>query len=537
MTATLDRYVGFVRSGDWSGWDPRVDVWPTRGVVAIPWMTSMLIHGPGDLLGEPLTFRDDQKEWLAEWYEFNPLTGRWRFDEALKGEARGGVKTELAAAVAMAELDGPPGVRAKAPDIPVAAVSRDNADQLYSVCVAMAGGRGEVGDSCPLQGRFHVHEGEILSKEHPTHKIVKVASEAGSSHGGRPSLWVVDELHEVVGRKGDAITVLRKGLLKKRPRARFLGITTAGAAAGSDPASDADGLAWRLYLQGLRQRSDPDYKPRFFFDWRQASDDLDPADPADVAQGIREASGAADIAFDVEDRVADFLDDADKADANIRAYWNKWQARSASGWLARSPGAWTSALVPGAKLVDGQAIWIGLDGAISGDTMAVSTVGHHGEAEWLWGARVFDADEGGRRAINWKAVREHIDCLVETYAVLGIAYDPTMLTQFTASIEDDLGLNCIEVPQSVTRRAKIDEWARSSIVGGSVVHAGDQRLSDHVGAAQWRHSGELRVLSKKSSVGKIDALIACAMAHWHATSPTTKSEKRPSKLRTYVIDT
>jgi phage terminase large subunit-like protein len=304
-------------------------------------------------------------------------------------------------------------------------------------------------------------------------------------------------------------------------------ITTAGAEAGSDPAEPTDPIAWRLYLEGLRQRDDPTYRPTWFFDWREASEDLDPMVRADIEQGIREASGAADIAWSVADR-ADVFEDPTRALADsLRYWWNRWPIVSGRSWLADTPTAWAACedrTLPAHEL--GGPVWVGLDGAISGDSTAVAVVSQATGGRWLWSARVFDADTAGRRGVDWDAVRAYLVDLTRLFDVESVSFDPTLVTQFVGGIERDTGVTTVRVPQSVTRRALIDEWARTSIVAGTVAHRGDPTLTSHVRNARWRTSGDSRLLSKRASGRRIDALIACAMAHWRATAPPEEPAAR-----------
>src|SRR5690606_35544531 len=108
---------------------------PTLGPWVCRWIERFLVHSQGDYLGQPFRLRPWQKAFIYRAYELLP-DGSRRYDRALLGVGKGNGKTELAAALALAELAGPvvfdgwerPGVPRRpvprtAPDIPIAAAS------------------------------------------------------------------------------------------------------------------------------------------------------------------------------------------------------------------------------------------------------------------------------------------------------------------------------------------------------------------------------------------------------------------------------
>ena len=113
--------------------------------------------------------------------------------------------------------------------------------------------------------------------------------------------------------------------------------------------------------------------------------------------------------------------------------------------------------------------------------------------------------------------------------VRALVFDPRFMAQLAQRCERVVGIDeVIEVPQSLQRRAKIDEHARMGIISGTVVHDGNPLLAEHVADAAWKGSDGGRVLSKRRSGGHIDALIACAMAHGEATAPAEEVAPAPA---------
>src|SRR4051812_9118669 len=86
--------------------DPRADLPPSLGARVCAWIERYLVHGEGDYLGQPFRLRRWQRALIYRAYELTPEGSR-RYSRVLWGFPKGNGKTELAAAVALAELAGP----------------------------------------------------------------------------------------------------------------------------------------------------------------------------------------------------------------------------------------------------------------------------------------------------------------------------------------------------------------------------------------------------------------------------------------------
>ena len=76
------------------------------GPYVCKWIDQYLVHTEGDYFGQPFRLRPWQKRFLWRAYELNP-DGTRRYTRGLLGLAKGNGKSELAAAIACAELAGP----------------------------------------------------------------------------------------------------------------------------------------------------------------------------------------------------------------------------------------------------------------------------------------------------------------------------------------------------------------------------------------------------------------------------------------------
>lgn len=529
MTPTREqvaRFKRFKRTDNWDDWHPDHDIWPSRGGQAIKWMTTFLIHGPGPVQGRPLSFRQDQQEWLYRWFEYSPQTGLWRYVKALKGEARGGAKTEIAAGLGCLELAGPKELRSDhsdVPDIAMCATSWEQVGLLFGCAQVMLGGQGDTVPDAPLAGQFHVQDGQIIWRDGRPGRIYRVAAVAGSNEGGRPSLVLFDELHELTGNKERVHTVLTTGLTKRKPMGREVNITTAGAGRGAIPPRETDSLCWKLYAAGLAQEHDGQ-RTRFLFDWRAADEGLDPENDEDVLAGIRQASGAADVVWSATDRLERWKDPTIPRHENLRYLWNRWVTVSTDSWLSDHPGAWSACEHTGLVIPDGAEVVIGVDAALRRDLFAVVTAWRMPDGKHAWKARAWSAASGG--FIDHQDPFDHIVAEARKFKVLEVVYDPRLFELEARRLSEDHGIATTEVPQSTVRRSQMDERAYELIVTRQIAHDGDPMLAEHVHNAAWRLSENRRVLSKGKSGGHIDAVIAGAMASWHLDIQEPEPEPR-----------
>src|SRR5579859_5723856 len=224
----------------------------TDGPLVCDWIETFLVHGEGDWLGKPFRLTDDQRRLVYRIYDRRP-DGRRKHRQVLVGRPKGFGKTELGAALAIAELAGP--LAPVAPDIPVAAASYEQANLLFGAARTMI-------SEGPLRTYLEVFEKEILRKDAPG-RIYRVAAVAGTNDGGRHTFRVADEVHEWEGSKERVHLVLSNGLLKRKD-SWALDISTAGC--------DTDSLIGVLYETGRLIERGEITDDSFLYDWQEHPD-------------------------------------------------------------------------------------------------------------------------------------------------------------------------------------------------------------------------------------------------------------------------
>lgn len=501
--------------------------WKSYGGRAEKWIETALIHGEGDLYGQPFRLLDEQRCFLWDWFEYDVRTGEWHYQQALKGDPRGAGKTEFLAAVAVVEYDGPAVFRRITPIIHVAAASLGNAGELFGQIQIMCGGQGDSVREAPLCGRFNVFDTKIEYRDGRPGYIQRIAADAGTNQGGKTTLFLADEIHEWTGRRERVHSVISSALAKRRG-AREINITTAGPRKGSIPPAPTDGIAWTLYAKGLEQRENPEAHPRFLFRWAEPSRDRDLSDPEQRRTSVVEASGsAAGRLWRIEDRLAKW-DDPEFRHADFERYFlNRWPEVGSGSWLEDLPNAWADLKRPRlGKIPDRAGVFVGVDSSLRHDTTSATVVYPLDDRRRVWSSRVFEAENG---RVDQVALRDHLRALADRFVILRLAYDPRFF-ELPAQLLELEGWPVEEVPQSPERMGRAAEFVFRQIVAEEIIHDGDPVLSAHVNAAVWRESDRGRVLSRTKSGGPIDALTAGILATYVADVAPAEDEAPPPDL-------
>lgn len=485
---------------------------PTLGPVVCRWIEQHLVHSHGDAYGRPFRLLPFQRAFIYRAYELLP-DGRRKYRRVIWGLPTGNGKTELAAALACAELAGPVvcagwrdgklvAVPRTAPDIPVAAASFEQADLLFSACRAMI-------REGPLADQFEVYDTEILPK-HGGGRLYRVAAKAGTNDGKRPTFVLADELHEwectcgmpggkhVGACKARVYVVLSKGRAKRHDAWELL-ISTAGY--------DLNSLLGRMYLEGKRGSD-----PQTYFEWWEGPE-VNLADDEALVAALKACNPALGHFLSLQNVLSDR---SQMTETEFRRYHlNQW-VHAPERWLPT--GAWDS-LVGGGPPPEGTEIVIGFDGSYSGDSTAIvgATIAAAPHifviAAWeqeptdpSWRVDILDVEESIRRACARWVVRT-------------IGCDPFRWQRSIAILRDE-GLPVIEWPShQASHMVPACAQFRDAVLGKRLTHDGDSRLARHIGNAVVKidSRGPRIVKMHKDSVHRIDLAVAAVIAYDLAT--------------------
>lgn len=473
------------------------DLPPTQGAEICRWMERVLVHGEGDKFGQPFRLEAFQRRFIWQLYEYNRKTRRRIHRRALLGLPKGNGKTELLAAIGLAELAGP--FAPVAPTIPVAAASFEQADLLFGTARIMAG-------EGALKPHLNIFDTEILLKDKPG-RLYRVAAAAGTNDGQKPTCFIADELHEWTGNKERVHLILSNGLAK-RSDGLELNISTAGG--------DKDTLLGRLYEYGRKVRSGEIVDPGFLFEWWEASERWDLTDDDQLRAALREANPAHESFLDIETRVPRWHD-LDVPEYEFRRYFlNQWAA-APERWIA--PEMWNACQAE-RNVADGTAIVLGFDGSATRDNTAIIGCTLD-ERPHLFTVGIWERDP---RDPRWQVPREEVHARIATamkrWKVRNLAMDPagwfTELAEWRAEWGDTV---VIDIPQVNERMAPAADNFRTAVVAGGLTHDGNPTLARNVGNAHTRETRWGLAIRKdhKDSPRKIDAAVAAVIAHAEAT--------------------
>lgn len=178
---------------------------------------------------------------------------------------------------------------------------------------------------------------------------------------------------------------------------------------------------------------------------------------------------------------------------------------------------WDSLYAPHTALLEAPT-WVGVDVGLKRDSTAVVFVQRRPDGKLHAWARLWlpTADE----PVDVTDVMGYLRELHGKYRLEAISYDPRFF-DVPAKMLSDEGLPLVEIPQSVERMTPICGSLLETIKRSEINHDGDEALATHVLNAVARVNERGFTLQKSKSRGRIDAVIALALAVDRALHPVT----------------
>src|SRR4051794_31423391 len=263
----------------------------------------MLVHGPGDVQGQPIELDDEQVKFVLAAYAIDDF-GRRQIRRGVFSRPKGRAKSELAALLVCAEAlgtvrfrgwdqDGRPlGGPVQAAYIPCVATEETQAGTVYGAAEFMLR-EGAVSATPGLdlgQTRVFLPDGG---------KVVAITAKASSKEGGRETFAVFDETHLFVTPELIRLhETIRRNLAKRRTAEPWsLEVSTMYA-----PGEESVAELTHRYAETLT--ADKARRVGLLFDHRQAPADIDFEDDDELRAALVEAYGAAAGWIDLERMVA-----------------------------------------------------------------------------------------------------------------------------------------------------------------------------------------------------------------------------------------
>ena len=478
--------------------------WPTLGNDVAAWIEEHLVHGPGDLFGEPVQLNEEDRAWLCRMYELeppfvmlrrgrgmsrthNPRSGQRRFERCVLSLRKGSAKTEKAAWIAAAELHADAPVRFAGwttrrgvpfqpegrgvidPYIPMMGSTEEQVEELAY------GALRRILEESPIAGDFDIGLNRILRKD-GNGKAEAVAATPNARDGARTTFEHLDESHRITldGQKRAWSVMLAN--LAKRPMADPWALETTTA-----PEPGAGSVAETTMDYVLKLMANPDHEShRIFFFHREASDSHDLATKAGLKAAIIEASGPYIAKWTDVSRIMRRFEDGDADRAYAERVWlnRRVQATAKAFHVER----WQELSRLEYRPKNGAVITVGFDGSRYDDATGLVATEALTGYQWVAGLWERPAEQQ-----VWEVPAEQVDGAVQDlfarYRVARMYCDPPKWESWISSWAGKYGDK--KVVEWWTNRRKPMAYAIRSFIGaitaGELGHSGDQRLTRHIG--------------------------------------------------------
>lgn len=409
---------------------PPVDAepWPTLGPQVCDFIEDHLVHGPGDLLGDPVELTDEMRLLIYRAYEVYPrgheYEGRRRFKRVCYSRRKGAAKTELDAWLAITELDpegpvrfggwdatgDPVGVPVRDPYIPLVATTEEQSDELAY------GAAYEILLACDLGNSYDVGVDRITPRDAPG-KMVSLAAAPRARDGARTTFQVFDETHLFVMER---LKQAHATMLMNVPKRRAADAWSLESTTMYEPGEDS--IAQRTHEYALDVATGRLADVNLYFDHRQAALHWDISRRGQLRQAIEEASGDAIAWADVPAIVDQFFEHgADKP--RLRRFWLNQRVKGSGRWIA--PDVYERLVAERRRPKAGATIVLGFDGSESRDSTALVGCTIE-ERPRIWIEGVWERPLSTRQAwrVSHTAVDAAIEAAYQRYDVRELAPDP-----------------------------------------------------------------------------------------------------------------
>lgn len=476
------------------------------GWQVIDWVETYLVHGPGDVQGDPISLDDELARFLVDAYAVD-LDGRRLYDEAMLVAPKGRAKSELAGMVVCAEALGP--VRFAGWDAAGEPVGRP---VTYPFIRCLATEESQAGNTYD-NVVFMLRNGAVASEYRGLDvgltrtylpdggEVRPSTASSAAKDGGKESFAVADEPHlYVLPESVGMYRTVKRNLTKRRAAEPWmLGTTT----------------VWRPGEGSIAEQIFDSARttPRTLIAYRPPPKvDLD--DDASVLRALSHVYGPAFEWMD-KPRLLRALRDPTADRADQQRYFLNAIVKGSDRWL--SPEVWAACARPGQTLDPGDAVVLGFDGSQYED----STV--------LEACRISDGHlvclncwekPAGPAGRGWEVPRQEVHAAVAAafsdYKVALMFADPPYWQSELAAWQSEWGDRVLgfETRRDVGMAGAL-ERLHTAVVTGQVTHDGDPRVSRHVGNATTVRSRAGTLIRKPVRGGpdKIDGAVSATLAY------------------------
>ncbi len=465
--------------------------WPTLGPGVCDFIVENLIHGPGDVRGEPAMLDDETRALIYRMYEVfpknHPQAGRRRFKRVAISLRKGTAKTEKAAWIAVCELhpnapvrcvswkgEEPVGDGVVDPYIPMVAYTEEQSDELAYQALLVIISEG------PLASDFDIGLQRIMRKD-GAGKAVSLATAPDSRDGARTTFQVFDETHRfTLPRLKEAHRTMMANIPKRKLADAWSLETTTASAPGEGSVAENTMDYARAVADGKIKDS------RLFFFHRQASDGFDLTTEKGIREAVIDASGPAAEWSDIEGIVEQWRDPTSDRNYLERVWLNRPVTLSSRAF---NGAKWKELARPDYVVSPRSPIVLGFDGSRREDATAL--VGTEIITGFQWLVELWEKPLGAAGA-DWNVPETEVNAAVELcferWKVWRMYADPWGWGSELSTWASRWG---------VGKDGKIWEWRTNrwsqmagivqdyavAIETGEVTHDGNEEFTRHIGNA------------------------------------------------------
>lgn len=553
---------------------PAHDRLKSLGFLGVWWIEQFVVHGRGDVRGEPIVYGDEYAGFIVDCYAIDG-NGRRLYDSAFFSRPKGTDKSGVAAALTLLEAFGPCRFAgwAKGGETYTflgktyvyeagEAMGKPVRNPLIRLMATEEGQTGNVYDSV----YYNLHDEEsplhalqaygvqvgltrvLISSALGGGEIRPCTAGAASKDGGLETFAVFDETHLYNAPElREMFAVVNRNLKKRKKTAGTWYIeTTTMYAPGEESVAETTYHLADAIMEGKAKRA------RLLFDHRWAEvpsifpmqitdpdtgkerEETETEHEQRMRNAFLEAYGDAIAWHDLESLV-DGLFDTHQSESETRRYFFNALVAATNAWVQihewtavglsermKDP-EWRSKFKPPAK---GDTITLGFDGGRSSD--ATVLIGCRVKDGYLFPIAIWEQPDGPE-ARGWQIDRDAVDAkVVETFKrfnVVAFFGDPPLWQDYIDKWEREFGDQLV-IKASANKA--IEWWTKrdapmsdalerihTAILTQTVSHGDHYVLTRHVmNARRWpRRGGEVIGKDKKGSVNKMDAAIGMTLAY------------------------
>lgn len=413
---------------------------PTLGWQVIDWIEEYLVHGPGDVQGQPIVVDDEIALhicWLYRvWPQEHARAGRRLVQRGVLSRPKGRAKSEIAGMLSCAEALGPVrcdgfdaqgdpvGVPVTYPFVRCMATEEEQSGNTYDNVRFMLE-HGRVADEYAIDTGLT----RTFIREHTGGEIVPSTSGSASKDGGKETFAVADETHLYVTPqlRGMYGTVARNTGKRREAEPWMYDTTTAWLPGERSVAEQAFDRYGQLDVGEAVERHG------VLWDHRQGDIPKRFGDDRSLAKALRSGYGPAAEWMDF-DRIVKIIRDAEDPEADAFRYFLNRPRRAASHWLA--PDELDGALCD-LEIPDGVPVTLGFDGSQSDDHTTLWVCAQVDEQLVLQPVGIWAADPDLPDKEEWRVpadqVTQAVDWAFSTWTVIRLYGDPPYFQQEMAA--------------------------------------------------------------------------------------------------------